>query len=230
MQIFVGTSGWFYDWNDDRTLDWYIKESLLNAIELNASFYRFPFPNQVKSWAKKGKSLHWAIKVNRLITHQYKFSDNGFRLWERFYNLFSIMDDCIDYYLFQLPPIITSNLKDKIALFIDKAKINKKFALEPRNISWFNAEAIKWAESLEITIVSIDTPEFPRTIFNTAKNIYLRMHGRTDWYAHNYTKQELRDIAKNIYSAKPEKVYVFFNNDHNMLNNAQQMMRILTRA
>ncbi|MEO0226027.1 MAG: DUF72 domain-containing protein, partial [candidate division WOR-3 bacterium] len=57
MKIHVGTSGWYYEWNQDRTLDWYITNSGLNSIELNASFYRFPFPNQVKAWAKKGRPL-----------------------------------------------------------------------------------------------------------------------------------------------------------------------------
>ncbi|RLI98826.1 MAG: DUF72 domain-containing protein, partial [Candidatus Aenigmatarchaeota archaeon] len=70
MQVFVGTSGWAYGWNPNG-FDWYIKNSGLNSVELNASFYRFPFPNQVKSWARKTKefnpSLRWSIKVNRLI-------------------------------------------------------------------------------------------------------------------------------------------------------------------
>ena len=63
MKFFVGTSGWMYDWNEESSLDWYVKNSRLNAIELNASFYRFPFPNQVKHWAVAGKSLSWAVKV-----------------------------------------------------------------------------------------------------------------------------------------------------------------------
>lgn len=37
------------------------------------SFYRFPFPNMIRSWTVKGKALRWAIKVNRLITHTFKF-------------------------------------------------------------------------------------------------------------------------------------------------------------
>lgn len=227
MELFIGTSGWYYDWNEELTLDWYIKNSGLNAIELNASFYRFPFPNQVKSWAKKGKDLHWAIKVNRLITHQYKFSEDSLKTWMKFRNLFGPLEDYIDYYLFQLPPNLSKNARDKIAGFIDKIKINDKFAIEFRNNTWFIEEILKWAESLGITIVSIDAPEFPRTIFNTAKNVYLRMHGRTDWYVHNYTNQELKEIAKKILLSKADRTYIFFNNNHNMLKNARDMILIL---
>ena len=39
-EIFVGTSGWLYDWNLGSSLDWYAEFSGLNAVELNASFYK----------------------------------------------------------------------------------------------------------------------------------------------------------------------------------------------
>jgi uncharacterized protein YecE (DUF72 family) len=57
MEVFVGTSGWLYGWNEKQSLEWYVENSDLNAIELNASFYRFPTTNAVKSWAKKGKKI-----------------------------------------------------------------------------------------------------------------------------------------------------------------------------
>ncbi|MGQ9464289.1 MAG: DUF72 domain-containing protein [bacterium] len=229
MKFFVGTSGWYYDWNNDLNLDWYINNSKLNAVELNASFYRFPFPNQIKSWVKKGENLRWAIKVSRLITHQFKFSEKGIEVWQRFYDLFSAMEDLIDYYLFQLPPRFTAQDKDKIAQFLSCIRTNEKIALEFRNASWFKEDIVKWAESLRITIVSIDAPGFPQTIFNTSKSVYLRMHGRTSWYAHDYTIKELKEVARKISQVHADRVYVFFNNNHNMLKNAQDMIQILNR-
>jgi len=62
QEVRVGTSGWYYDWNPDLSLDWYVQNSGLNAIELNASFYRFPYKNQITSWARNGRSLSWAVK------------------------------------------------------------------------------------------------------------------------------------------------------------------------
>ena len=52
MQLYVGTSGWSYDWNADG-FDWYMKNSNLNSAELNASFYHFPFLNMISSWNSK---------------------------------------------------------------------------------------------------------------------------------------------------------------------------------
>jgi len=226
MKVYIGTSGWYYQWNEDKSLDWYLKNSGLNAIELNASFYRFPFPNQIKSWLKKGRSLHWSIKVNKLITHQFKFSDKAINAWQRFYNLFSEMEVMIDYFLFQLPPSFTPRLRDKITMFIEKTRMTKKFALEPRNDAWFKDDQLKWAESLGITWVSIDAPELSREIYRTTANVYLRIHGRTGWYHHNYKKDELKEIAKRITATEPDDVYIFFNNNHNMLKNAQLMRGI----
>jgi uncharacterized protein YecE (DUF72 family) len=50
------------------------------------------------------------------------------------------------------------------------------------------------------------------------------MHGREDWYRHDYTQAELEETAGMILGTGAEKVYLFFNNDHFMLENAQRMM------
>jgi len=226
-QLFVGTSGWFYDWNPAKSLDWFVAHSGLNAIELNASFYRFPFPNQVKAWATKGKKLRWAVKVSRLVTHVHKFGAASAESWQRFRRLFAPLDSLIDCYLFQLPPSISFARAGPVGEFAAGTKLGHRFALEGRHDSWFGPEAIAWAERLGITLVSIDAPQFSREIYNTAGLVYFRAHGRTGWYAHNYTAKELREIAERIRAARPRAVYAFFNNDWDMLPNARQMFRIL---
>lgn len=101
--------------------------------------------------------------------------------------------------------------------------------MEFRNASWFDEGIVKWAESLGITLVSIDAPGFPKTIFNTSKSVYLRMHGRASWYAHDYTIKELKEVAGKIFKVRADRVYIFFNNNHSMLKNAQDMIKILNR-
>lgn len=228
MEIYVGTSGWLYDWNEGASLDWYVEESGLNAIELNASFYRFPFRNQVKSWSAKGRSLKWSIKVHRSITHMRKLGENSLSIWSKFNEPISIMDNIIDFYLFQLPPNYTckdENL-EKIRFFNDKTKLNRRMAIEFRHESCFNDKIVKWAEDLGITIVSIDAP-IATWIVSTNGITYLRMHGREVWYGYEYSKTELAEIAKIIKNLNPLIVYVFFNNDHWMLENARYMKKTL---
>ena len=221
-----------YDWNPRMNFEWYVKNSGLNAVELNASFYRFPYPSQISSWSRRGRRLRWSIKVHRSITHYFKLNDKAIGLWEKFYRLFKPMDDIVDFYLFQLPPSFrkTSENVRKLKNFLKLVKLGERAAIEFRHDSWFNSETIKLLDECEATIVSIDSP-IATWIAKTSNNIiYLRMHGRTSWYAHDYSEHELLEIASKIASIKPSRVYVFFNNNHWMLGNARLMLRILNEV
>ncbi len=230
MEIYVGTSGWMYDWNEEASFDWYIKYSGLNAIELNASFYRFPFRNQVLGWSRKTKTknIRWSIKVHRSITHFRKLSDVSIDIWNKFKNLFEPLDQFIDFYLFQMPPSFSKtdeNVK-RVEYFYEKTGLGERFAIEFRHKSWFNESTIKWAEKLGFTIVSIDAP-IATWIVKSNRNVYLRLHGKEYWYAHDYSEEELKELAEESILLKPDRVYVFFNNNHWMLENARKMYNIL---
>jgi uncharacterized protein YecE (DUF72 family) len=230
MKCFVGTSGWAYPvWNPTQRFTWYAENSGLNVVELNASFYRFPFPSMVKGWSKTGGAFRWSIKVNRLITHVFQFTPRALATWKKFRKLFKPLDGSIDFYLFQLPPNSTRRAMPKLERFIKAAKLGERFALEARNRDWFHEDAIAWAEKLGITFVSVDAPDLPREVYNTSGMVYERVHGRTAWYAHHYSPGELREIAAKIKAAKPKRAYVFFNNDHGMLENARSMLKVLKR-
>lgn len=219
MEVYIGTSGWAYDWNKENSLDWYVNHSGLNAIELNMSFYRFPYPNMVKSWSNKAKQLAWIIKVNRLITHFKKLNKDSYILFEKFKDIFKPLEDSIHYYLLQLPP--NFNNIDSLDLFLNEFGC-KKICIEFRNKSLFNDEIIKWSMKKGVLLVSIDAPNMPDRIMSE-KIVYERIHGRTGWYSHDYSKKELLDIKNKIVNNNPEKIYVFFNNNHAMLENAKIM-------
>ncbi|WXG42088.1 MAG: DUF72 domain-containing protein [Candidatus Freyarchaeum deiterrae] len=229
-EFYVGTSGWMYTWNKGGSLDWYLANSGLSCVELNASYYRFPFRNMVASWVRKTpERFRWAIKVNRYITHIFRFSERALSTWRKFRDLFQPLDRSIDFYLFQLPPSSVPRNKtvENLEKFISEAELGERFALEPRNKEWFDSKWSAWAENLGITLVSVDAPEMPRDIFHMRGVIYLRMHGRTEWYSHRYTDNELEEVKRNILEVKPRRVFVFFNNDHAMLDNAKSMLKKL---
>ena len=223
MHIFVGTSGWYYQWNPDG-FDWYVQKSGLNTVELNTSFYRFPFPNQVKSWARKTpRHFRWSVKVNRLITHVFQLGERAFSSWEKFRKLFEPLDEKVDFYLFQLPPNHSERTRPKIERFFERTRLGGRFALEPRHPSWFNDESEGWARDLGLTLVSVDSPDY-EWIFKSGDSVYLRMHGRSAWYSHCYSRKELEGVKASILSKKPKSAYVYFNNDHDMLGNAREFL------
>jgi len=231
-RVFVGTSGWMYDWNLGGNFDWYARHSRLNAVELNASFYRFPFRNQVASWARKGRGLRWSVKVHRSITHLRKLSSAALDTWRKFRDLFAPLDPYIDFYLFQMPPSFAKSdaSMERVASFARATGLGARFAIEFRHTSWFSDDTIEFCRGLGITVVSVDAPPPIGTwVARSSDAIYLRMHGRTAWYAHEYSREELEDVARRVVELEPERIYVFFNNDHWMLENAREMMEILRR-
>jgi hypothetical protein len=63
--VYIGTSGWYYDhWENvlypsgtppaDRLA---IYQRKFKAVEINATFYRMPFPNVIKGWYRNDKNV-----------------------------------------------------------------------------------------------------------------------------------------------------------------------------
>jgi len=224
LNVFVGTSGWAYDWNEGGNLDWFIENSGLNAVELNASFYRFPYRNQILGWTRKGKGLRWSVKVHRSVTHTHQFNERAAEVWSRFFDAFAPLDPFIDFYLFQAPPRFTD--AKKVIAFAERAGLGERFAVEIRNAGLLSDDDACRSLQEHMTLVSVDSPVVFNRIF-PGRTIYLRMHGREGWYSHDYMDAEMEETAGLLKTARPDWAYVFFNNDHAMLENARRMLRTL---
>lgn len=227
MDAFVGTSGWYYEWNKKKNLDWFIQNSGLNTVELNASFYRFPFPNQIKSWNMKGSGLRWSIKVHRSVTHWRQLSESSLEVWNDFRELFEPMDHLIDFYLFQMPPKFDD--AKKALRFAEDTGLGERFALELRNKELLGNDKLCSDLMEKVTLVSVDSPDYQNRLF-PGKIVYLRMHGRESWYSYNYSQKEIEETLLRLNESGPERVYIYFNNDHNMLNNARMALETLSNT
>ncbi len=224
--MYVGTSGWAYAWNEGGSLAWYVEVSGLNAVELNMSFYRFPSESAVAAWRDTGSRLRWSVKVNRSVTHRHLFNDKAFEVWERFRDRCEPIDDLVDFYLFQAPPRMRDT--ERMLAFARRTNLGERCALEIRNPALLGDDDACRRLSEEVTLVSVDSPDFQKRIF-PAERVYLRVHGRTDWYRHDYSAAELRAIRDAICRVDPGRAYIFFNNDHAMLGNARSMRELFTR-
>ncbi|MCR8463077.1 MAG: DUF72 domain-containing protein [Candidatus Korarchaeota archaeon] len=232
MILYVGTSGWNYFWNKGGSLEWYIENVEFNAIELNMSFYRFPHASLPKSWARRGRTLAWAIKVNQLITHRCRFGEKAFDLWKKFRSLFEPMEKegIIKFYLFQCPPSLrpTVTAVERLEKFIQETSLGDTFAIEFRNKEWFNQKWEKWLRNLGATMVSVDAPDFVNQVFKTTNKLYMRLHGRTAWYSHVYSEEELLEIFVKVREkiSPSDEVYFFLNNNHGMLPTGELIIRV----
>ncbi len=213
-----------YSWNEGGDLEWYLGHSHLNAVELNASYYRFPYRNQVAGWARKSTALHWSVKVHRFVTHQHRFNDVAREVWQKFLTLFQPLDPLIDWYLFQAPPSLSDT--GRLLRFFEGLPRLEKCVLEIRNRDLLLDEDRCRVLQEHIPLVSVDSPDVKNKIFS-GDIVYLRMHGRDGWYSHEYTRQELEETAGLIRATGATSAYVFFNNDHSMLENAQLLMELM---
>ncbi|ABL77541.1 DUF72 domain-containing protein [Thermofilum pendens] len=229
MELYVGSSGWVYDWNPDG-LAWYASQSGFNAVELNMSFYSFPKRTTVEKWAEESEGLRWSIKVHRSITHVRRLNEKSHATWSKFRELFEPIEDRIDFYLFQLPPSMafTPEAASRVAAY---ASLAEKIAVEPRHKSWFRKEVYEFFEEKGVFFVTPDSPLFeglpPDGVVCIRGVVYVRMHGRLAWYNYGYLDEELREVAEKIISANPQRAYVFFNNDHDMLGDGLRLKEIL---
>ncbi|NQS79216.1 MAG: DUF72 domain-containing protein [Methanoculleus bourgensis] len=227
MEVHVGTSGWAYAWNRGGSLAWFAERSGLDAIELNASFYGFPSEKSVLSWADAGSGLRWSIKVNRSVTHRHRFNEKAVAVWERFRERFLPLDDLVDFYLFQAPPAFGD--VNRILAFAGATGLGDRCAVEIRNPGVLGDDETCRRLQEAVVLVSVDSPDFRERVF-PAGVVYLRVHGREDWYRHDYTDAELAGIRDRIAAISPERAYIFFNNNHAMLKNARAMMRLFEQG
>lgn len=225
MEVFVGTSGWYYEWNKKKNLDWFLQNSGLNSVELNFSFYRFPSIGQIEGWKVKGTDLRWSVKVHRSITHWHQLSESALEIWDNFRELFEPMDHLIDFYLFQMPPKF--NDLTMALRFAEDIGLGERFALELRDKKLLGDMELYTKLMKKVIPVSVDSPDFKDKIF-PGKIVYLRMHGRESWYSYDYSEKEIEEIAWRINEFEPEKVYIYFNNNHNMLENAKMAFKALS--
>ncbi|MCL4404718.1 DUF72 domain-containing protein [Candidatus Marsarchaeota archaeon] len=216
MKTYIGTSGWLYGWNKQGTLEWYIKNSGMNAMELNSSFYRFPYKNQIKSWSERGKRLAWVIKVNRVITHVHMLNGKSYGYYESFTSSFSPFGKNLKLFLLQMPPRFSTNMKARLIDFV-KSFNEKKMAIEFRHSSWYSYDFSKL--DFGGVIVSPDSPEFNNMAIKKNGCVYLRFHGRKEWYDYRYNDKELYAMAQKVKDLKPKTLYAFFNNDMYMMEN-----------
>jgi uncharacterized protein YecE (DUF72 family) len=217
VDIYVGTSGWYYSWNKGRSLDWYVRNTPFRAVELNSSFYRYPKREQVEAWKKY--DLKWAIKVNRRITHVSRLSSVD--AWEEFKKTVETLNPA--FYLFQLPPSFKRTSENLRRVEEFSQLLGERAVFEFRDREWY-----KEPPKLNSIISSVDSPL--GTFIVPGEVIYLRMHGRKRWYFYQYSREELTEIAESVMRSRPNSVFVFFNNDLWMLENGITMLELLKRT
>ena len=225
----VGTSGYTYFWNPGKPspFKWYLSQGF-RTVEVNASFYRFPRESWVKTWLRDSPpDFNFSVKVHRSITHLSRLGPKSLELWERFWETLKPMKERIVFLLFQFPERFRASHENVLRLrsFMAEAGLEGIAVAEFRDPAWWRKK--EEVEKTGAIFCSVDAPGLPRAILSSNDVIYLRMHGRTQWYSYKYSEKELRSVAKKVKELRAGRKYIYFNNNHGMLENALRLRELL---
>jgi len=238
-QLFIGTSGWYYDhWKKcfyppdlpkNKWLEHYLK--YFRTVEVNATFYRSFKPKTYHNWADKvPDGFRYVLKVPRLITHR-KFLKNCKKDIGQFERSANILGEKLGLLLLQLAPQTGLEL-DLLSSALDAFKDPSKVAVEIRNKEWLTDETTVLIKEHGAIFVNIDSPDIRLLDQVTSETVYLRLHGSKKWYQHNYSDDELHMFATQIreyIKAGAKQIFVFFNNDYHGYapENARKLAEIM---
>jgi uncharacterized protein YecE (DUF72 family) len=237
MRIHVGCSGWFYShWRgifyprqEATTKNWFgYYANVFDTVELNAPFYRWPKPATVRRWQRDAPpGFSYSVKVNQAITHERRLVRTK-KLVEEYYQTVGALGGQLGCFLFQFPPSYryTAARLRSIVTQLDPAQRN---VVEFRHRSWWLEPVYRALAERGIAFCAVSAPRLPDTIPPAQRRLYVRLSGRTRWYRHDYTREELTDWAGRIRASGAEDVWIYFNNDRDgyAIKNALMLRRML---
>ncbi len=238
-KINVGCSGWFYwHWREKfydqiPTKLWFqFYRENFGTVELNAPFYSWPTINTVKTWVTqtdKDKFIY-TIKVPEMITHLKKMSRTQ-ELIKDFYFTSKILKNKLGCFLFQFPPSFKYS-PARIKRIVSQLDPEFRNVVEFRHKSWWTQNVYDQLKLYNIIFCSCSSPNLPNELIKTANEIYIRFHGLTKWYKHDYSTEELKEWVDKIKILKPKRIWVYFNNDNDAyaIKNAKEFMSLVKRV
>jgi uncharacterized protein YecE (DUF72 family) len=133
-------------------------------------------------------------------------------------------------FLFQLPPSFTYT-PARLKAILSQLDPKRRNVVEFRHKSWWNEKVYTAFRETGAIFCSCSGPRLPDELIKTADDVYIRFHGTSRWYRHDYTKEELAVWATRIKKAKAERAWIYFNNDREgfAIKNAKELMKVLRR-
>lgn len=194
---------------------------VLNAVEINTSFYRQHKHATYEKWASAvPDDFKFSVKLERLFTHERKLADPGPELLERIEGIQGLGAKlgCL---LVQLPPKLEFIEVTAGSFFETLREIFLgPIAVEARNKSWSSSEAFKLRREFELSPVIADPEPYDganliSSTHGSSRVVhYYRLHGSPEIYKSRYETARLESFAEQMrVSAKQaSSVWCVFDN------------------
>jgi uncharacterized protein YecE (DUF72 family) len=182
MALHVGTSGFNYpEWRGSfyperlaapRMLPYYAER--LDAVEINATFYRMPVPATLAAWdGATPPGFVFALKAPRRITHLARLRGVEEPV-AYFLETVAILGPKLGPILFQLPPSFRRDV-DRLAALLALLPASCRFAVEFRHASWLDDEVYGLLARHGVALCVADTGQGSIPVVPTAEFGYLRL-------------------------------------------------------
>jgi uncharacterized protein YecE (DUF72 family) len=222
-EVRIGCSGWSYrDWRErfyppgtpsSRWLEHYA--SVFDTVEVNATFYRLPELETVRSWAEQAPDgFLFAVKASRYLTHMKRLREieAGLRrYWERIEPLLEAAK--LGPVLWQLPE---SFERDDETLAVALAALPEAdHCFEFRHPSWFAPAVYSLLEQHGASLaLGHDARRELPAASPAGPLAYLRLHYGARGRNGNYSERELETWRRRVAAWRSRRrVFVYLNND-----------------
>ncbi len=220
----IGTSGWSYEhWKGifypedlpkSRWFQFYTEN--FDTVEINYTFYSMPKQNTLEKWYDiTPENFCFVLKMNKFITHRKKLKEVA-KESKRFFDLARILKAKLGPILHQLPPSMKfDNSFDLVEKYLEILPHDMMHTIEFRHDSWIRDETFDLLKEHGAAYCILSAPELKTHIKKTAPFSYVRFHGASGWYSHDYSDEELSRWAREIGKLRKAgtKGYAYFNND-----------------
>lgn len=147
-KLYIGLTQWsrpewigtFYPKGTKNTEELPLYSEHFNAIELNATHYRIPTPEQVKLWHDRVRSddFHFCPKFSKLITHQGPLKvETKSNLTDSFIASIAEFGNKLGPSFIQLSDYVNISQKETILSYLGSLPKDFKLFIETRHESWY---------------------------------------------------------------------------------------------
>jgi uncharacterized protein YecE (DUF72 family) len=198
-----------------------------NAVELDTTFYAVPPVDRVLKWRDEAPAdFRFAVKTPNGITHESTL-DRAVPQMRTFLDVMRHLDEKLAVVLLQFPPSFGASELQRLRTFLDampRGAGAPRFAVEFRNVTWFDARGRETFELLReqgVALANADYVAWPRPVVATTDFLYVRWIG--EHHRFKELDHEQLDVSDRLMwwreqvdalAPRVKSVFGFFNNDY----------------